>query len=204
MNALDIFILLCLAAGIVHGFSTGVLRQVSSLVSLIFGFLIALQLMEPLGRVLTDLMGLTDQYGPVIGFITVFLLFHLAVMLLAKLFETVLEVLKLTTANRVLGSVAGAAKAALILGIVFLALGYVRVPDERTQVESSLYGPISQALPFAWDAVRNVFPQVEELSRKFSGQVKEAVEDAEAPDGDAVRDAVDEAAGEVRDALQGG
>ncbi len=204
MNALDIFILVCLAAGIVHGFSTGVIRQVSSLVSLIFGFLVALQLMQPVGRVLASFMGVSEQYAPVIGFIAVFLLFHLAVMLLVKLFETVLEVLKLTAVNRVLGSLAGAVKATLILGIVFLALGYVRVPDERTQAESSFYGPISQALPIAWDTVRSIFPQVEELSRKFSGQVKEAVEDADAPGGDAVRDAIDEAADEVRDAVQGG
>ncbi len=204
MNALDIFILACLAAGVFHGFTTGVIRQVASLVSLIFGFLVALQLMEPVGRVLTGFMGVTEQYAPVFGFISVFLLFHLAVVLLVKLFETVLEVLKLTTVNRLLGSLAGAVKAALVLGIVFLTLGYVDVPDERTQAESTLYQPIAQVFPMTWEMVRTAFPQVEELSRKFTGEVKEAVEDSSAPESDAVRDAADAAADQVRDALSDG
>ena len=204
MNALDIFILACLAAGLVHGFATGVIRQVSSVVSLIFGFLIALQLMDPVGGVLVGFMGVNEQYAPVIGFIAVFLLFHLAVILLVKLFETVLEVLKLTMVNRVLGSLAGAIKATLIMGVVFLALGYVNVPDERSQAESTLYEPVSKVLPGTWEAVRLVFPQVEDLSKKFSGEVKSMVEDGAVPDGDAVRDAVDAAADQVKDAVEGG
>ena len=163
----------------------------------------ALQLMEPVVRVLTSFMGVSAQYAPVIGFISVFLLFHLAVMLLVKLFETVLEVLKLTTVNRALGSVAGAVKAALVLGIVFLALGYVGVPDDRTRAESTLYQPIAQVLPMTWDAIRTTFPQVEELSRKFTGEVKDAIEDSEAPDTEAVDSAAEAAADKIRDALDG-
>jgi membrane protein required for colicin V production len=203
MNALDIFILVCLAAGVVHGFSTGVIRQVSSVASLLFGFLIALQLMQPVGRVVTDLMGVSEQYAPVVGFIVVFLVFHLAVILLVKFFETVLEVLKLTTVNRAIGSAAGAFKAVLLLGILFMALAYVKVPDARTQASSVLYGPISQALPVTWDAVRAVFPQVEELSRKFSGEVQKQVENAEMPDGEQIQDAVGSAADELKDAVTG-
>lgn len=204
MNALDIFILVCLAAGVVHGFTTGVIRQVSSVISLIFGFLIALQLMQPVGEALAGMMGVSDQYAPVIGFIAVFLVFHLAVILLVKFFETVLEVLKLTTVNRVLGSAAGAFKVVLLLGILFLALGYVHVPDERTQATSALYGPIAQALPVTWDLVRSVFPQVEELSEKFSGEVRRQVEGAPAPDAEAVQDEVGTAAEQLKDAVDGG
>lgn len=203
MNALDIFILLSLAAGVVHGFTTGVIRQVSSLVSLVLGFLIALQLMDPVGSFLADFMGVSAKMAPVIGFIAVFLVFHLAVILLVKFFETVLEILKLTTANRVLGSLAGAFKAGLVLGIVFLALGYAGIPDGLTRSESVLYDPVAASVPATWNVVRAVFPQVEELSEKFSKEVEEQVEKAaEAESKQAAEQLLDSAADGVKKAIE--
>ena len=48
-----------------------------------------------------------------------------------------------------------------------------------------------------------MFPQVEELSRKFSGEVQKQVENAEMPDGEQIQDAVGSAADELKDAVKG-
>jgi membrane protein required for colicin V production len=181
MSALDIFILLSLAVGMIHGFTTGVIRQISSVISLVLGFLVALQLMDTVGDAIGEFMGVSQQAWPVIGFVTVFVAFHLCVIVLVKFFETVLEILKLTTANRILGSLAGALKAGLVLGIMFFALGYAGIPDGLTRSESVLYGPVAQSVPTTWNAVRGVFPEVEELSAKFSREVEKRVEKAAEP-----------------------
>ncbi len=199
MSALDIFILVSLAAGIFHGFTTGVIRQVSSVVGLIFGFLVALQLMGPVGEALTELMGVSDKFGPVVGFIFVFVAFHLAVILLVKFFETVLDILKLTTANRVLGGFAGALKAGLILSILFMALAYAGVPDGLSRSESVLYKPVAGALPVTWDVVRAVFPEVEELSEKFVKKVEEQVDDVSQKE---AKTAADQLMGNAADRLK--
>ncbi|NND70036.1 MAG: CvpA family protein [Rhodothermales bacterium] len=176
MPALDILIALLLAGGLVHGFMTGVIKQVASIVSIIAALLIGLQFMHPLGHVVTSWTGISEGMSPVVGFVVIFASVHLVVFFGVKLLETIVGVLQLGMANRVLGSAFGIFKAGIALSVAFLALGVAGFPGEQTQENSQLYGYVEPLLPQSWDLMREYFPGVEALKDKFTDTASSVME----------------------------
>ncbi|QXD16081.1 CvpA family protein [Rhodocaloribacter litoris] len=172
MNTLDLLILFILLAGAVHGFSTGLIRQVASVVSLVLAFILGVQFMTPVGDMAAESLGLSDRIAPLVGFILVFMAIQIAVFALARMVEGLVGVLKLTFLNRLGGGALGAFKAALALSVVFLVLHYVGLPGEELEQGSVLYDPVAGVLPRAWDYVSERVPQVESLSEKFGEHVR--------------------------------
>ena len=176
MPTLDILIALLLTGGLIHGFMTGVIKQVASIVSIIAALLIGLQFMHPLGQVVTSWTGVSEGISPVVGFVTIFALVHLVVFFGVKLLETVVGALKLGFANRILGSAFGFFKAGIGLSVAFLALGVAGFPGEETREQSQLYGYVEPLLPQSWDLMREYFPGVEGLKDRFAETASSAME----------------------------
>ena len=172
MNALDLFILAILALGLVRGFSTGVIRQVASVVGLVVAFVLSLQLMEPVGTLVAESLGLSARIAPLVGFVTVFLGIQVALFAAVKLVESVVGVLRLTLVNRLAGGAFGAFKAALLLSVAFLVIGRLGFPGDSMQQESVFYEPVADVLPVAWDFISEKLPQVESISQKFGERVQ--------------------------------
>lgn len=170
MNTLDIVIVLVLAAGVARGFSTGVIRQVASFVGFILAFILSVKLMEPVGTLVVESLGLSARVAPVLGFIVVFLAIQAGLFFVVRLVETLVGALRLTAVNRLLGGLLGALKAALVLSVLFLVLGVFGVPEEQTRADSSFYAPVAAVLPQAWDFVSARLPEVQKLSERFGGR----------------------------------
>jgi membrane protein required for colicin V production len=179
MNTLDVLILLALAGGIVRGFSTGVIRQVASLVGLVLAFLLAVRLMKPVGHVVVGSLGVSEAVGPLLGFILVFLVVEVGVYALVRLVEALVGALKLTVLNRVMGGAAGGVKVGIALSVLFLFLGGLGLPDEHLRENSALFAPVASVLPTAWSYVEGVMPEVEQLSDKFSHQIEAQLPESE-------------------------
>ncbi len=177
MNVLDLMILFSLLAGVVHGFTTGLIRQVASVVGMVLAFILSVQLMGTVGQLASDSLGLSDDIAPLVGFVLVFMAVQIAVFALAKMAEGLIGALKLSIVNRALGGAFGALKAALALGVISLVLSYVDLPGEKLEHESQLYVPVAGILPQAWDYVSEKFPQVERLSDRFGQHVRSAIPD---------------------------
>ncbi len=177
MNILDLVILFALAAGVVHGFSTGLIRQVASIVGLALAFILAVQLMGTVGQMASNSLGLSENVGPLVGFVLVFLAVQVAVFALAKMAEGLIGALRLSTVNRALGGALGALKAALALSVLFLVLSYVDLPGEKLARDSTLYVPVAGVLPQTWDYVSERFPKVERLSDRFGQRLRTAIPD---------------------------
>ncbi len=177
MNILDLLILLSLLAGIVHGFTTGLIRQVASIVGMALAFVLSVQLMGTVGQLASNSLGLSENIGPLVGFVLVFLAVQVAVFALAKMAEGLIGALKLSVVNRALGGALGALKAALAVSVVFLVLSYVDLPGESLERESTLYAPVAGVLPQTWDYVSEKFPQVERLSDRFGQRLRTAIPD---------------------------
>lgn len=173
MNVLDILILAALAIGLMRGLSTGAVRQITSIIGVVIAFILGVQLMQPVGALVVESLGLAEGLGPLIGFVLVFAAIQLAVLALAVGLETVIGALQLSFVNRLLGGVAGAAKAALLLSVAFLVLAYFGLPDDETRQTSELYAPVASVLPGAWDYVSEQLPEVERLSERFGREVRE-------------------------------
>lgn len=166
-NTLDLLILTGLAVGMVRGFWTGVIRQVAGLVGLVLAFLVALRLMAPVGAMVVESLGLSEELAPVLGFIVVFLVVQIVVFALARTIEKLIGVLKLGIINRLAGGLFGAFKAALLVSVIFLVLATFDTPSEETRQGSMLYKPVAGVLPRAWDAAAEQWPRIERLADKF-------------------------------------
>lgn len=173
MATLDLLILLALAAGVVAGLRSGMIRQVLSFAGLIVAFLLAMQLMQTAGAMAVASLGIADEIAPLVGFVLVFLAVQLAVFVLGRLLEAVIGALKLGFFNRVLGGGVGAFKAAVSLSVLFLVLGSFQIPSEEARAESTLYAPVATVLPAAWDYVGEAFPHVDSLTTGVGEQIQE-------------------------------
>lgn len=172
MNLLDGFILLVLVGGAVSGFHAGLIKQVTSLLGMILAFLLGMKFMEPVGTLAAGSMGFSPALIPVVGFILVFLLVQLVVFALTKLIEAVLGALQLTLVNRVAGGAVGLFKSALVLSVLFLALGYLSVPGAQSRATSALYQPIWSVVPRTWEFAATQIPALGRLSDRFTRDVQ--------------------------------
>ncbi|MFP4229460.1 MAG: CvpA family protein, partial [Salinivenus sp.] len=143
MTLLDGLIGAVLLGGLLHGLSAGALRQIASLLGVLFALLVSVQLMHPVGALAAQSLGLSEATAPVVGFVVVFGGVWLLFVAISRLLERVLEALSLSLLNRVAGGALGGLKAALLLSVLFLVLAEVDVPAPETRQDSLLYRPIA-------------------------------------------------------------
>lgn len=167
MNSVDLLILIVLAVGVVRGFYTGFAKQVASVVGAVLAFLIGLQVMHPVGQMVVDSLGVSPSVAPLVGFALSFIVILLLVTGLTKLIESMLGALKLSVLNRALGGAVGAFKAALVLSVVFLVLGFIGVPSPEAQETSQFYTPVAQLVSGTWNWMAERLPEVRALAEQF-------------------------------------
>ena len=173
MTAVDLLIAGVLAGGLLIGLRSGLIKQALGLLGAVLGFLLALQLMDVAGKMVTTSLGVSADLAPLLGFVLVFGAVQIGVFAATRLGESVIGALRLTTLNRILGGAVGAGKAALVLSIAFLVVAPLGVPTEETQRDSALYAPVASAVPLAWGEIQEWFPHLESLAEKFGTEIRE-------------------------------
>jgi membrane protein required for colicin V production len=188
LAALDWFILLVLAGGLIRGFMVGAVRQVASIAGLIVAFFLSVQFMHPVGALIVASIGLSEAAGPIAGFVVIFVGVQLLFLALSRLLERVLETLSLSLVNRAAGGALGGFKAALLLSVLFLVLSGMEMPGPETRKKSVLYAPVARALPQTLDAASPYVPAARRASDTFGRELRPAVpppapsSDSAAPD----------------------
>ncbi len=177
LQSLDILILLVLAIGAVRGFVTGAVRQVVSFIGIVVSIVLAIELMSPVGRLVGDVLGVSEALQPALGLLAVFLIIQILLFFVVRAIESVVKTLRLSTVNRLLGSVAGVAKAALILSVIFIALAHLEVPEREKREESAFYAPIAGALPTAWDYVSTQIPRFKSLTDRLGENARQVLDE---------------------------
>lgn len=171
MTTIDILISVVIAGGLARGFMVGAVRQVTGLIGVVLAFALAVQMMRPTGHVVVDSLGLAPSLIPVLGFITVFAVVQVVFFLLGQLVEHIVDALNLSPVNRLLGSLVGGFKAALLLSVAFLLFSHVNLPAEQTRTRSMLYEPVALVLPRTWAFAEEHVPSLKSLSEEFGGRV---------------------------------
>ncbi len=164
---LDVLIIAGLTLGLLLGLKTGLVKQAIGIAGIVAGVAVGVALMEQLGELVTRSLGISENISPVVGFVLAFLAVQLAVGILARLLEGIVGFLHLSFLNRLAGGAIGAAKACLVMSVLFLVLGNSSVPGENARAESMLYEPVASSVPWAWEAVRGIFPEVVDLTERF-------------------------------------
>jgi len=172
LAALDWFILVVLAGGLIRGFMVGAVRQVASLLGLVLAFFLSVQLMHPVGALIVSSLGLSTAVGPIAGFIVIFVGVQLLFLALSRLLESVLETLSLSLVNRAAGGALGGFKAALLLSVLFLVLAGMEMPSKKVRNRSMLYRPVAGALPKTLHAASPYLPAAKRASKTFGRSVR--------------------------------
>ena len=120
MATLDIFILVVIGIGLLRGWRTGFLRQISSLGGTILAFVLAASFMETIGQLITVNTGFAPEQSALLGFIGVFMLVKILVNVVIRTAERLLEAVKLSGLDRLAGGITGGFKAAIALSLVFV------------------------------------------------------------------------------------
>jgi len=121
----DLVLVLYFMGFFVLGFAQGTIRRLIGIASIMFSFLLAANLYEPLGSFLgANWAQFSRQYAYMVGFGTVFIASALAFALVAQGFYKPQPLFaKARFLDEILGGLLGLVQAGLILGIVIVILG---------------------------------------------------------------------------------
>lgn len=172
---LDIFIIAGLSAGMLLGLRTGLVRQAIGIAGIVAGIAIGVALMEQLGELIARSLGISENISPVVGFVLAFLAVQVVVGVLSRVLEKIVGFLRLSFLNRLAGGAIGAAKACLVMSLLFLVFGHSDLPGEQSRAQSRLYEPVASSVPLAWDYVRDLFPEVVDLTERFGERAMEQI-----------------------------
>jgi membrane protein required for colicin V production len=131
MNAVDIAILVILAAFLLKGLVRGLLKEVCSTVGLLAGGFLAFYYHLPLAKWLMENTGLRDQWAVGAAFLILFLGTVLLFAALGLLLTRFLPLLFLGGFNRVVGGFFGLLQGILLLALILFSV-YLQ-PAQRLQ-----------------------------------------------------------------------
>jgi len=151
MNWLDIILIIPLLWGLYKGFSKGLIIEAATLIG--FGLAVwgAVKFHDFLSRWMSDSLGWTSKYLPLISFAVIFIGVILIVIGVAKLIEKFVKAVSLGFLNKLGGAVFGMLKFGLLLSILIFFLEAINktvsfIPDE-TKKNSLLYEHVQKIAP---------------------------------------------------------
>lgn len=160
MNLLDIIILICLILALIHGIIKGFISQAISLISIIVGVWAASHFSDLVYQWLAAHITGSEQTLKIAAFAIIFVIVIVALTLIGKLLEKVIELIMLGWLNRLLGGVFAVAKWVLVMGLIALLFNELNdtfclvSPEELAQ--SQVYQTISNIAGFIFPNLKNL------------------------------------------------
>jgi uncharacterized membrane protein required for colicin V production len=131
INRVDLLIFLFFMAFFVLGFAQGTIRRLIGIASILFSFLFAANVAEPLGNYLgANWTQFSKEYATMVGFMTVFLASSVAFAVVVQgLYKTQPLFQKARFLDELVGGILGLLEAALIFGCILVILdSFFRIP----------------------------------------------------------------------------
>jgi len=169
MNLFDLVFIVLLIWSAYRGFTKGFILQLSTLAALLLGIYGAIHFSDFTAQMLTEHFSISSDYLSIIAFALTFVVIVIAVHLLARLIEKLIQAIALGFINRILGIVFGIAKTAFIISIILVLVNkandkYHFLPREKRE-NSFLYKPLSDFAPAIFPYLR-----FEELKEEFKDE----------------------------------
>jgi membrane protein required for colicin V production len=139
-NGLDYAIVAILAVGVLYGLTRGVLRMVTSILSVILGIAAASAWYGRAGSFIAQHLNTTPATGAVIGYIGIFIAIAAAVEFAGRRVVGLAHIINLNWLDRLAGALCGAALAAAFAGFDIGLLTLV-LPGDATLVRNSQLAP---------------------------------------------------------------
>lgn len=166
MNTIDLVFAVVLLWSAYRGFSKGFIVQLATLAALLLGILGAVMFSDYTSSLIIKKFEVSGNYLPIISFAVTFIAIVIAVHLLAKMLNKLIDAIALGVVNRLLGVLFSVLKIAFIVSIILVLVNkvdnkYNFIPNE-TKEKSLLYMPLSNFAPM-------IFPYLnfEKMKEKF-------------------------------------
>ncbi len=158
LNLLDYIVLGILVLFIIQGFMKGFISSLAAIAALIVGIWAAIHFSNYIGALLNEHFHPSQKWLPVLAYVITFLLVVIAILLLAKLAEKLINATGLGFLNRLGGGVLGIVKGVILVSVLILLLQLIdpkgKLIAEKYRKESFLYGRIEQVVPKAMKILR--------------------------------------------------
>lgn len=171
MNTVDLVFAILLLWAAYRGFTKGFIVQLATLAALLLGILGAVMFSDFTSGLIIKKFEVSGQYLPILSFAVTFIVIVIAVHLLAKMLNKLIDAIALGIVNRLLGVLFSILKTAFIVSIILVLINkadnkFNFIPDD-TKENSILYKPLSNFAPM-------IFPYL-----NFE-KIKEKIEDEKA------------------------
>jgi membrane protein required for colicin V production len=172
MNTVDLVFAILLLWAAYRGFTKGFIVQLATLAALLLGILGAVLFSDFTSDLIIKKFEVSGQYLPVLSFAVTFIAIVIAVHLLAKMLNKLIDAIALGIVNRLLGVLFSILKTAFIVSIILVLINkadnkFNFIPDD-TKENSILYKPLSNFAPM-------IFPYLnfEKIKEKFEDEKAE-------------------------------
>ena len=160
MNILDIIILICLIPAIVHGLRKGLISQVISIASIVFGVWASVRFAVIASQWLAKYVNAPEQTLKIVAFVLIMIAVFVVLGLIGKVLEGVIKLVTLNWINKLAGMCFSTAKCLLILGLLAMAFESLNntfeFVDHERIADSTLY-------PFVKESADAIFPQLKKF-----------------------------------------
>lgn len=157
MNFVDIILLVPIAWGAWKGFKKGLIIELFTLLALLVGIYAAINFSDFTAEKINGSIEMEDKYLPVVSFTLTFLVVGALIFFAGKMVEKMVQVVNLSTVNKLLGLFLGAVKMIYTLSVLIIL---VETYDERgdfiptdVKEESIMYSPVKHIAIYTIPAV---------------------------------------------------
>ena len=172
MNYLDVIISVSSLYGLIKGFSNGIIKELTNIISLISAIYIGVHfsvLVEP--YLSSVVLGDYQRIIPLLAFLIVFIVILIIIKSIGELIDKVTKLLALGLISRFLGAIFGALKIMVVFsGIIFFLQEY-KTTTSQMEKESILLSPIEKLSQF-------IIPEIDKHTNSFLEKTKEETEKA--------------------------
>ena len=160
MNILDIIILICLIPALIQGLIKGFISQAIALISLIAGAWASSRFAGVVCEWLSQYLSGSEQIVRIAAFALIFIAVILALSLIGKLLDKIIQIIMLGWLNKLLGGVFAIAKWILIMSLIVVAFNSIN--QSFHLVKPSVLAQ-SQLYPILTDIANTIFPYLKNL-----------------------------------------
>jgi len=168
MAIIDIILAVLLLFGLIRGFLKGFFVEVASLIALVAGVYGAIHFSNFAAEFLESKVEWDEKYINIVSFAITFVIIVLAIALAGKALTKLANFAALGIVNKLLGSVFGLLKIAMILSVLLIVFenlnSTISFVDKEEIKQSILYSPVRQLAP-------TIFPSILKKGEKFEEKI---------------------------------
>jgi membrane protein required for colicin V production len=172
MNYLDIIISVSLLYGLIKGYSNGIIKEITNIISVFLAIYIGIHfsgLIHPYLHL--DVLSDYSRAIPLIAFFIVFIAILIIIKSIGELIDRLTKLLALGLISRFLGAIFGMIKLLVICGFLLLLVADYGLIDKQIQKNSILFIPLKEVSEI-------ITPEINKNKKIFIEATKEETEKA--------------------------